>query len=121
MLGCKYKFCESSFITIKVSKYMTSDAVRRADSGVNIGDSAALDGMANLRCFPRDFCWIRERDLLGEGDASDAAITEALLLPDFLEMLPAFDDLRDLTFQSRKYIQGQVGMGKDTAHARENS
>ena len=76
----------------------TSDAVKGADSGV-IGDRDETDGMVNLRCFPRDFCWIRESDLLGEGDTSfaadaEAAIIEALLLPGFLEML----DLRDLTF-----------------------
>ena len=71
---------------------------------MNIGDRPEADGIASLRCFPRDFFWIRDRDLLGEGDASaaaadaDAAITEALLLPGFLEMLPVYDGLRDLTF-----------------------
>ena len=68
---------------------------------MNIGDRPEADGIASLRCLPRDFFWIRDRDLLGEGDASaaaDAAITEALLLPGFLEMLPVYDGLRDLTF-----------------------
>ena len=102
-LGSKYD--KPSFIIkiITINLGPTSDAVRCADSGVNIGDRPEADGIASLRCFPRDFFWIRDRDLLGEGDASaaaaaDAAITEALLLPGFLEMLPVYDGLRDLTF-----------------------
>ena len=85
----------------------TSDAVKGTDSGVNIGERPV--GIVNLRCFPRDFCWIRERDLLGEGDASaaafatDAAITEDLLLPGFFEMLAERDDLRDLTYEEINY------------------
>ena len=69
---------------------------------MNIGERPV--GIVNLRCFPRDFCWIRERDLLGEGDtsaaafATDAAITELLLLPGFFEILPERDDRRDLTY-----------------------
>lgn len=75
---------------------------------MNIGER--LEGIVNLRCFPRDFCWIRERDLLGEEDAfaaafevGAAAITEDLLLPGFFEILPERDDLRDLTYEEIQY------------------